>query len=126
MFKEILSDLNIKDILAQYNKNLNEFKNIYVDSLSSSINPSEKIKTIAKNIMPDNTFSLVEIIVSDNDAQVNAKMFKENSDHRRYFTIKEIIQFTEDVSSLDFFIREEVELPIIGKVDVGFFFFRVK
>ena len=126
MFKDQLLSIDFKDILLQFNKNITDFKNVYADSLSSSLNPNDKINDIVKNIRPDESFSLIEILVSNNDAEINSKMFKQNPDHRRYFTFKEIIQFTEDVSHLDFFIRKEIELSIIGKVDVGFFFFKLK
>lgn len=117
MFDNFTKD---KQIVDKYIDNYHLHKNnifLLRYKLHTHDNPKEFLKDFLKGIDTGNVAVVTEAIVYDEDAYLNAAVSQIDDNHRRFYTINEILDFTKEYADLKFFLNftEEVKLENIIK-----------
>lgn len=73
-------------------------------------NPKEFIKICSTKLKDNGFFVLCATITDVEDAFLNTLEFKKNNNHIRFYTVKEILDFSSDIFKLEFY--KEVEKVI--------------
>lgn len=97
-----------KQIVDKYIDNYHIHKNnIYLLRYKLSIqdNPKEFLKDFFKDIEHGSVVVITETIVYDEDAYVNAAAAQVINNHRRFYTVNEILDFIKDEARLNYFLN---------------------
>lgn len=68
--------------------------------------PYKYVEKCAASAEKNGLFLLVDKIVDTDDAETNAAEFFHDREHRRYYTVEEILDFTKDFFILEYFVRK--------------------
>lgn len=80
--------------------------------LSSAQDPRATIEKLLSSIEVGEFLAITEVIVYNEDAHLNAIAFDADRSHHRFFTVNEIISFTENIAQLDCFIHIKENISI--------------
>lgn len=97
-----------KQIVDKYIDNYHIHKNnIYLlrYKLSFQNNPKEFLQDFFKDIEKGSVVFITETIVYDEDAYINAAAAQVYSNHRRFYTVNEILDFIKDDARLSYFLN---------------------
>ena len=97
-----------KQIVDKYINDYNINKNnIYFlrHKLSFQDNPKEYLNDFFKDIKQDSIVVITETIVYDEDAYINAAAAQIYDNHRRFYTVNEILDFIKDDARLSCFLN---------------------
>lgn len=69
-------------------------------------NPRAYLAKCADSAEKNGLFLLADTLVDRSDAETNAAQYFANPNHRRFYTVEEIIDFTKDFFRLEAFVRK--------------------
>lgn len=76
------------------------------DALHFMEDPRGYIAKCAASAEKNGLFLLADTIVDKDDAAINADQYFKDPNHRRFYTVAEIIDFSKDFFRLEFFVRK--------------------
>lgn len=97
-----------KQIVDKYIDNYHIHKtDIYLAryKLSTQSNPKEYLADFFKDIKHGSVIVITETIVYDEDAYINSAAAQIFDNHRRFYTVNEILDFVQDYARLNYFLN---------------------